>query len=179
MMSLTVSLTRVLALSPICAVNRSRRLQCSRRFSTSTLPPSIQRFTHELANQQPCFAMSASGVSILTEPRQFYQILLVSRLIYPACLPTGMRVQDMIRRARRRLFISSLYIGSEDLELVRVIPRCTNRKIHILSSGEGLRVVSTSEPVTTYLHASGLQPVYPARASVHGEHATTSAKAIP
>ena len=92
MMSLTVSLTRVLALSPICAVNQSRRLQCSRRFSTSTLPPSIQRFTHELANQQPCFAMSASGVSILTEPCQFYQSLLVSHLIDPACPPTGMSV---------------------------------------------------------------------------------------
>lgn len=77
-MSLTVSLTRVLALSPICAVNRSRHLRCSKRFSTSTLPPSIQRFTHELANEQPCYAMSASNVSILAEPRQFYQSLLVS-----------------------------------------------------------------------------------------------------
>ena len=77
-MSLTVSLTRVLALSPICAVNQSHNLRCSKRFSTSALHPSIQRFTHELANQQPCYTMPASSVSILTEPRQFYKELLVS-----------------------------------------------------------------------------------------------------
>ena len=30
-------------------------------------------------------------------------------------------VQDMIQRAERRVFLSSLYIGSEEKELVRII----------------------------------------------------------
>ncbi|KZT70067.1 hypothetical protein DAEQUDRAFT_750479 [Daedalea quercina L-15889] len=82
----------------------------------SALEPSVQRFTYELAKHQPCYAISASSVNILTEPRQFYRCLL-----------------DMIRRARRRLFISSLYIGSEDLELVKELEASlhANPSLHI------------------------------------------------
>lgn len=46
----------------------------------------------------------------------------------------------MIRRARRRLFISSLYIGSEDLELVRIMHSCL-----VLSTDSLLHKVQTLE----------------------------------
>ncbi|EMD38152.1 hypothetical protein CERSUDRAFT_134754 [Gelatoporia subvermispora B] len=45
--------------------------------------------------------MSSSDVQILHEPKDFYQCLL-----------------NTVRHAQRRLFISSLYIGSEDIELI-------------------------------------------------------------
>ncbi|EPS96851.1 hypothetical protein FOMPIDRAFT_1129671 [Fomitopsis schrenkii] len=149
-MSLTVSLTRVLALSPICAVNRSRHLRCSKRFSTSTLPPSIQRFTHELANEQPCYAMSASNVSILAEPRQFYQSLL-----------------EMIRRARRRLFISSLYIGSEDLELVKALESSlqANPSLHVYMHLDYNRC-TRPEPLSTANMLLPLLKQYPDRVHI-------------
>ncbi|KAH9930781.1 uncharacterized protein B0H18DRAFT_1083838 [Fomitopsis serialis] len=103
-MSLTRSFARVLAQSHACPVVCSRCVSCSRRLSTSALAPAVQRFTRELVKHQPCYAISASSVNIVTEPRQFYLCLL-----------------DLIRRARRRLFISSLYIGSEDLELIETL----------------------------------------------------------
>jgi len=47
---------------------------------------------------------------ILQEPRQFYQALL-----------------DGIRGAKRRVFLSTLYVGSEEEELVRVLGECVRR----------------------------------------------------
>ncbi|KAI0807808.1 hypothetical protein C8Q74DRAFT_1343406 [Fomes fomentarius] len=85
-------------LLPIAAVHRPRNV------STSSFDPTIRQFLVKLAEQQPCFSMRSSSVSILHEPRLFYQTLL-----------------NMIRNARHRLFISSLYIGHEDVELVDTI----------------------------------------------------------
>ncbi|KAI0672826.1 hypothetical protein C8Q78DRAFT_1021589 [Trametes maxima] len=86
------------AVLPIAASQRPRNV------STASFDPTIRQFLVKLAEHQPCFSMSSSNVSILHEPRLFYQTLL-----------------SMIRKARHRLFISSLYIGSEDVELIDAI----------------------------------------------------------
>ncbi|KAI8989810.1 hypothetical protein BD414DRAFT_485242 [Trametes punicea] len=86
------------AVLPIAAVQKPRTV------STASFDPKIRQFLVKLAEHQPCFPMSSSSVSIIHEPRLFYQALL-----------------SMIRQARHRLFISSLYIGSEDVELIDAI----------------------------------------------------------
>jgi hypothetical protein len=53
------------------------RPRSSRRFSTSSLDPSIRDFARTLIQKQPCVAMSADDVNILAEPREFHQLLLV------------------------------------------------------------------------------------------------------
>ncbi|KAI0822780.1 hypothetical protein BC628DRAFT_1456632 [Trametes gibbosa] len=83
------------AVLPIAAAQRPRNI------STASFDPTIRQFLVKLAEHQPCFPMNSSSVSILHEPRLFYQTLL-----------------SMIRNARHRLLISSLYIGSEDIELI-------------------------------------------------------------
>ncbi|OCH93855.1 CDP-diacylglycerol-glycerol-3-phosphate 3-phosphatidyltransferase [Obba rivulosa] len=87
-------------------------------FSLSSLDPAVRHFASKLAEHQPCFPMSSSNVHILHEPKDFYQRLL-----------------DMVRHARRRLFISTLYIGSEDTELIDTMHASLRRnpdlQIHI------------------------------------------------
>jgi|ERR1700722_5459994 len=48
-----------------------------RQFSTSHLDPSIRDFARTIVQTQPCVAMSADDVHILSEPREFHQLLLV------------------------------------------------------------------------------------------------------
>ncbi|KAI0665236.1 hypothetical protein C8Q70DRAFT_904383 [Cubamyces menziesii] len=101
----------------ICSVLLpSAVLQRPRNVSTTSFDPSIRQFLVKLAEHQPCFAMKSSDVSILHEPRLFYQTLL-----------------NMIRRAKHRLFISSLYIGSEDIELIDTIHAAlrNNPSLHV------------------------------------------------
>ncbi|TFK94834.1 hypothetical protein K466DRAFT_475480 [Polyporus arcularius HHB13444] len=86
------------ALLPIAAAQRPRNV------STVSFDPTIRQFLVKLAEHQPCFSMHSSSVSIMHEPRLFYQTLLT-----------------VIRNARHRLFLSSLYIGHEDVELVEAI----------------------------------------------------------
>jgi hypothetical protein len=72
--------TRILAhLSP--SVQRTiLRHDLRRAASTSTvsLDPVIRGFASELGEKQPCFAMPARNVQILSEPQVFYDSLLVS-----------------------------------------------------------------------------------------------------
>ncbi|KAH9952145.1 CDP-diacylglycerol-glycerol-3-phosphate 3-phosphatidyltransferase [Amylocystis lapponica] len=69
--------------------------------STAAYDPAIRQFITKLAEHQPCYSMRSADVHIMHEPRSFYQCLL-----------------HMIRRARHRVVLSSLYIGSEDHELI-------------------------------------------------------------
>lgn len=62
---------------------------------------SLDPFVKDIANVQPTFPLASKNVKILKEPTDFYAELL-----------------NLIRRARRRLFISSLYIGHSETELV-------------------------------------------------------------
>ncbi len=59
------------ALLPIAAAQRPRNV------STVSFDPTIRQFLVKLAEHQPCFSMHSSSVSIMHEPRLFYQTLLV------------------------------------------------------------------------------------------------------
>ncbi|KAF8072207.1 hypothetical protein FPV67DRAFT_1484364 [Lyophyllum atratum] len=77
----------------------SRR--CIRCYSNLGIDSSVRDVTSSLAQNHPAFTVSSSKISILSEPPEFYALLL-----------------DMIRRAEHRIFISSLYIGSAETELI-------------------------------------------------------------
>jgi CDP-diacylglycerol--glycerol-3-phosphate 3-phosphatidyltransferase len=81
-----------------------------RRVLQSRGPPSLESISQDIfkstfyrtcQSTQPGFALKADSVSIINHPEAFYNTLL-----------------DMIKQARRRIFISSLYIGAEETELV-------------------------------------------------------------
>ncbi|KAF8646207.1 hypothetical protein AX16_007349 [Volvariella volvacea WC 439] len=72
-----------------------------RHLSTKALHPSIQGMASKLSEKQPTFAVVPRQTTILTEPHEFYTLLL-----------------DMIKGAQRRIFISSLYIGEGETELI-------------------------------------------------------------
>ncbi|KDR68583.1 hypothetical protein GALMADRAFT_1036264 [Galerina marginata CBS 339.88] len=75
-----------------------------RCITTTSLDPSIRGFTAELVKTQPVFQAPTSAIRILVGPSQFYATLL-----------------DIILKAERRIFISSLYIGSEEEELISAL----------------------------------------------------------
>ena len=59
------------------------RFQTRRQhFSTSHFHPTIRDFARTLAHTQPCVSMSADDVNILSEPAQFYDLLLVGTFFY-------------------------------------------------------------------------------------------------
>ncbi|KAF4614039.1 hypothetical protein D9613_007441 [Agrocybe pediades] len=82
-----------------------------RWLSTTQLDPSIREFTAELAKTQPVFQIPPSSIRVLREPAQFYDLLL-----------------DMINSAERRIFLSSLYIGADEAELVHALSRRLREK---------------------------------------------------
>ena len=61
----------------------------------------FEELNTSLSASQPCFGTRGDEISLLTSPEEFYGRLL-----------------DMISRAKRRIIISSLYIGAEESELV-------------------------------------------------------------
>ncbi|KAJ6620069.1 hypothetical protein B0H10DRAFT_2175788 [Mycena sp. CBHHK59/15] len=96
----------------------SVRIPCRRyTFPAARLHPMIEGFSRTL--QQPRFAVSPDDIQILSKPTQFYILLL-----------------EMIRRAQTRIFISSLYIGSNESEFVSTLAEALRNKpklqIHML-----------------------------------------------
>ncbi|KIO13576.1 hypothetical protein M404DRAFT_993133 [Pisolithus tinctorius Marx 270] len=84
-----------------CTAALHRSFSCRRHVATQQLHPCLRDFASALAVKQPCFSLASKDVHILHEPTHFYSRLL-----------------GIIRRARRRIFLSSLYIGSEERELL-------------------------------------------------------------
>ncbi|KAI0306678.1 hypothetical protein B0F90DRAFT_1814530 [Multifurca ochricompacta] len=66
--------------------------------------PTIQNFASSLALTQPHFSLSSDKIHILSNPTQFYTQLI-----------------DLIQGAEKRIFISSLYIGSTETRLIETI----------------------------------------------------------
>lgn len=90
--------------------------------------PAFKHFAENLA-PLPEFRTRGRDVRILYDPADFYQSLLV-RLELRSRGPEGrtdlisrLIAQHRIAHARRRIFIASLYVGKEEVELVRWIPR--------------------------------------------------------
>ena len=74
--------------------------------SKPTLPheePPFRSLSTALSAIQPCFGARGDEITILTNPEDFKKTLI-----------------DMFKRARRRILVSSLYIGASQDELVRV-----------------------------------------------------------
>nr|XP_019014884.1 CDP-diacylglycerol-glycerol-3-phosphate 3-phosphatidyltransferase [Kwoniella pini CBS 10737]OCF53665.1 CDP-diacylglycerol-glycerol-3-phosphate 3-phosphatidyltransferase [Kwoniella pini CBS 10737] len=71
--------------------------------------PAFESLSTELSSSQPCFGARGDEIELLTSPQMFYGRLL-----------------EMIKRARRRILISSLYIGTEESELVEAIRQAIN-----------------------------------------------------
>ncbi|KAJ7592660.1 hypothetical protein C8J56DRAFT_822576 [Mycena floridula] len=88
-------------------LRRTVFLSCRRNFSSQAL----SEFTANVKQSQPCFSIAANNVRILNQPTEFYTLLL-----------------DMIQRAERRIFISSLYIGSKEAELIESLNAALKRK---------------------------------------------------
>lgn len=69
--------------------------------------------------EQPKFSVSPHDIRILSKPTQFYVTLI-----------------DMIRRAQTRIFISSLYLGSSESELISALTEALLKKpeleVHML-----------------------------------------------
>ena len=61
-----------------------------------------------LSATQPCFGARGDEISLITSPADFRSTLF-----------------EMISRAKRRILISSLYIGVEESDLVSGTPRRT------------------------------------------------------
>ncbi|MBW0485950.1 hypothetical protein O181_025665 [Austropuccinia psidii MF-1] len=85
-------------MTPFDVKYQSRQLACYRYSSTDRIN---QLGLELLSNQLPCFRSRETCVRILSGPQDFYASLL-----------------DMISKARRRIFIASLYIGKQETELV-------------------------------------------------------------
>jgi phosphatidylserine/phosphatidylglycerophosphate/cardiolipin synthase-like enzyme len=66
--------------------------------------PSVKDLSDTLSGLQPCFGARGDEIKLLGSPQEFYALLL-----------------EMIKRAKRRIVISSLYIGAEEAELVSLM----------------------------------------------------------
>ncbi|KAF7327274.1 CDP-diacylglycerol--glycerol-3-phosphate 3-phosphatidyltransferase [Mycena kentingensis (nom. inval.)] len=83
----------------------------------STLHPKLDGFTRKL--KTPKFSVLPDDIEILSEPSQFYS-----------------QLRDMIERAQTRIFISSLYLGPTESELVDSLRKALERRpclqVHML-----------------------------------------------
>lgn len=73
-----------------------------------------------LAATQPAIPLPASAIRVLDSPAAFYSNLVVRPLVDPRNVAHPS--QDIVRRAKRRIFLSSLYLSASEHHLVRVLP---------------------------------------------------------
>lgn len=115
-----------------CAARRPvvRRKLCERRFSAHTganaaptsTPSPLGAITVELDRIAPRFEVPASKITILDSPASFYSTLKVRippedpRRQILTCL-----AQYKIRNAKRRVYLSTLYIGKTEYELIETV----------------------------------------------------------
>ncbi|KAF9260044.1 hypothetical protein L218DRAFT_974461 [Marasmius fiardii PR-910] len=85
----------------------------TRRYISTTCQPQVltTQLYHELRQRQPYFAVSPRDVKILKRPNEFYSQLLA-----------------MIRRAEKTIFLSSLYVGSSEAELIEVLTESLRKR---------------------------------------------------
>ncbi|GAW01695.1 cdp-diacylglycerol-glycerol-3-phosphate 3-phosphatidyltransferase [Lentinula edodes] len=88
-----------LNINSLCIASRLSSTCATRKFQ-----PILHDIAAELKQHQPKFSIPADGIRILSQPSEFYSTLL-----------------DMIRRAEERIFLSSLYIGSSENELIATL----------------------------------------------------------
>ncbi|KAJ8088523.1 CDP-diacylglycerol--glycerol-3-phosphate 3-phosphatidyltransferase [Marasmius tenuissimus] len=87
---------------------------CIRRHASTAIHqfhPTVRQVVHELGQRQPHFSLSPKDIRILKQPNEFYSQLL-----------------SMIKSAEKRIFLSSLYIGSEETELINALTESLRRR---------------------------------------------------
>ncbi|TGZ83172.1 hypothetical protein EX30DRAFT_339383 [Ascodesmis nigricans] len=116
MIAATPALRPLVCRAPITFYSKRITLQCSKRFiATSTAaPPSttaaaskasaLGLLTAELDKIAPRFEVDANSIRIIRTPSDFYSTL-----------------KDRILKAERRIFLSTLYIGKSEHELIEVL----------------------------------------------------------
>ncbi|KAF9463914.1 hypothetical protein BDZ94DRAFT_1257747 [Collybia nuda] len=107
LLEMLLSITRRTLLTHL-RVSSRRHLRC---ISTITVDPAVRDLTSNLVQRYPAFSISPNNITILSKPREFYTLLV-----------------DMVRRAESRIFISSLYIGSGEIELVNALTEELSKK---------------------------------------------------
>jgi hypothetical protein len=87
---------------------------------------------------QPYIPLKSKCISVLRQPNCFYQTLL-----------------EMISRARHRIFLSSLYIGSEETELVSISLICPQIILECFNpSFTAFLLLSKETPICNYQSTS-------------------------
>jgi phosphatidylserine/phosphatidylglycerophosphate/cardiolipin synthase-like enzyme len=89
-----------LELGLLCRLPRSYRY-----LSTAATPSPSSSSSFLDFDQLPCFPVRGKDLKVLYEPQDFYSTLLKG-----------------IKKAKKRIFLASLYIGKEETELVRALP---------------------------------------------------------
>jgi len=109
--------------------------------SSATTHGVLAPFTSELDKIAPSFQINGSQIEILKTPADFYETLKVWFLIrtistfHIKAANYGM-TQTKIRTAKRRIFLSTLYIGKSERELVRpsaLLPRAIDPSARCLT----------------------------------------------
>jgi CDP-diacylglycerol---glycerol-3-phosphate 3-phosphatidyltransferase len=72
--------------------------------TVSNIHPSINDLTKKLDSLAPRFELQSGEIKVLTTPEEFYSTL-----------------RKKILSAKKRIFLSSLYVGKEETELVQVM----------------------------------------------------------
>ncbi|KAF9890953.1 CDP-diacylglycerol--glycerol-3-phosphate 3-phosphatidyltransferase [Aspergillus nanangensis] len=151
-----------------CVVRRpvARKKLCERKFSaytSTTASPNapsaaspLGSITAELDRIAPCFEVPASRITILDSPAAFYSAL-----------------KDKIRKARRRIYLSTLYIGKTEHELIETLNQALrenpNLKVSILTDAlRGTR--ETPNPSSASLLASLVAEHGPERVEIRMFH---------
>ena len=88
-----------LSLLPLAFATSSMSMSSSA--TTTTLHPSIEDLTKKLDSLAPRFELQKGEITVLTTPEEFYTTL-----------------RTKILGAKKRVYLSSLYIGKEETELV-------------------------------------------------------------
>jgi CDP-diacylglycerol--glycerol-3-phosphate 3-phosphatidyltransferase len=107
--------------------------------------PAFEALSSALSASQPCFGARGDEIELLTSPEQFKATLLA-----------------MIKRAKRRILISSLYIGAGQSELVSTETSSPRRRASMLIRlswtfyGQRSRPTPTSEPRLSWTITEGL-----------------------
>ncbi|KAJ5995009.1 hypothetical protein N7481_001986 [Penicillium waksmanii] len=149
-----------------CAVRRpvARRKVCDRRFSAHTtsnaapaaIPSPLGSITVELDRIAPRFEIPASQVTILDSPASFYSTL-----------------KSKILNARRRVYLSTLYIGKTEHELIETLSQALlnnpDLKVSILTDAlRGTR--ETPNPSSASLLCSLVEEYGPERVDIRMFH---------
>lgn len=93
-------------------------MNITRRFlstMSTNLHPQVQTLVHEIDKIAPRFELDANQIDIIQDPKEFYSLL-----------------KSKISTARSRIFLSSLYIGKGQKELIECVSSALNKNPNLM-----------------------------------------------